>query len=319
MSASPSPAPPDLDSADAAARLAQLEALLAGHLFDAGQPITAPAPPAPPEGPPTKRKKTQHAEPPKPVAPEQGPREEEVVAFRLFSSQKAPQKVVLREAETPPPFVLDRRIRDVDDEAPGAVEARRRAITALAVEGETILAQSRTLPPHAFPPNRLTHRILSRSSSTPSTRVPAPRLAYLNAVLPSSLHVLSPHPVPFPEALEDAGLQPPATPHVGLLAVPPLPGVYSRAPRRRRINGEGVEGAEFVPAVEGTRRGLPPRNPVEAGGRCELALRAILKEEQPEAVKARLAKERLLANKGKRLSKARRERARRGASTSVAA
>ncbi|GAA6055477.1 hypothetical protein JCM3770_002847 [Rhodotorula araucariae] len=270
MPASPSPAPLDLVSSDAAARLAQLESLLAGHLFDAAAPVSAAAPSGPTHEPPKKRKRTTHPDTRIPDAPEQRLGEDEVVAFRLFSTHKAPQKVVLREAEAPPPVVLDPRIRDIDDEAPGTVEARRTAIGALALDGETILSQARTLPPSCFPPNRLTRRTLSRSS-TPLAQAAAPRLAYLNAVLPPPLHALSPHAVPFPEALEDAGEKPPQTPHVGLLAVAPLPGVYSRAPRRRRINGEGVEAAEFVPAVEGVRRGLPARNPVGTDGPCELS------------------------------------------------
>lgn len=171
------------------------------------------------------------------------------------------------------------------------------------------------MPP---PAHQLSHRALS-ASSHPSRSLPLPRLAYLNAVLPSPLSALSPHPVPFPEHLEARGELPPPHPHAGLLAVAPLPGVYARTPRRRRFNGEGKEAHEFVPVEEGAakRRGMPPRNAVERAGRCPLVVRAILREERPEDVKARLAKEAKGAGqgkKGKRLSKARRARARRSSS-----
>ncbi|GAA5925400.1 hypothetical protein JCM3775_001401 [Rhodotorula graminis] len=328
MPASASPPPLDLDSQDAQQRLAHLEALLAGSLFD-----TAPSPAPntasePDQAPPTKRTKTSHSSPPPPTAPADAALQpQEAVAFRLFSSQKAPQRVVLREAETPPPFVVDRRIRDVDDELPETVQARRSAIAALAVDGETIRSQAQLPPVVAPPPHQLTHRALSSSSRFPSS-IPLPRLAYLNARLPAPLAALSPHPVPFPEALEDQGLLPPATAHEGILAVAPLPGVYARVPRRRRFNGEGKEAHEFVPVEEGVRRGLPPRNPVlkvHGGGgggageerRWALVVRAILGEEQPEAVskarrvEAEAARE---GKKGRRLSKARRARARKGAS-----
>ena len=101
--------------------------------------------------------------------------------------------------------------------------------------------------------------------------------------------------------------------------------MYATVPRRRRFNGEGKEAHDFVPVEEGVRRGLPPRNPVfkvrGAGGggdegRCALVVRAILDEEQPEAVvkarrvEAQAARE---GKKGGRLSKARRARARKGA------
>ncbi|GAA5836096.1 hypothetical protein JCM9279_002191 [Rhodotorula babjevae] len=326
MPASASPPPVDLDSAEAQQRLAHLEALLAGSLFSAPSPSPATTS-APEQGPPKKRKKASHASPPPPTAPaEPALQPQEAVAFRLFSSQKAPQRVVLREAETPPPFVLDRRIRDVDDELPETVEARRSAIAALAVDGDSIRSQARLPPVVPPPPHQLTHRALSSSSRFPLS-VPLPRLAYLNARLPAPLAALSPHPVPFPEALEDQGLVPPASAHEGLLAVAPLPGVYASVPRRRRFNGEGKEAHDFVPVEEGVRRGLPPRNPVltvrgRGGGRgeegrCALVVRAILDEEQPDAVlKARRLEAQAAheGKKGRRLSKARRARARKGAS-----
>ncbi|GAA5899411.1 hypothetical protein JCM8208_001639 [Rhodotorula glutinis] len=328
MPASQSPPPFDLDSAEAVQRLAHLEALLSGALFDSAPSPSTATTSADEQPPPTKRTKTSHSSPPPPVAPAAAVLQpQEAVAFRLFSSQKAPQRVVLREAETPPPFVVDRRIRDVDDELPETVQARRSAIAALAVDGDTIRSQAQ-LPPAVPPrPHQLTHRALSSSSRFPPS-IPLPRLAYLNARLPSPLAALSPHPVPFPEALEDKGLLPPASAHEGLLAIAPLPGVYACRPRRRRFNGEGREAHEFVPLEDGVRKGLPPRNPVLkvcAGGgggggdegRCALTVRAILGEEQPEAVaKARRveAQQAREGNKGRRLSKARRARARKGAS-----
>ena len=139
MPASQSPPPVDLDSADAQQRLAHLEALLAGSLFDAARSPSPATASAPVQHPPNKRKKTSHSSPPPPTAPaEVALQPQEAVgelspspslhrparapgtdsgpppaAFRLFSSQKAPQRVVLREAETPPPFVVDRRVRCV--------------------------------------------------------------------------------------------------------------------------------------------------------------------------------------------------------------
>lgn len=43
-------------------------------------------------------------------------------AFRLFSTQKAPQRVVLRAESTPPPIVLDTRIRYVARSAHSALD-----------------------------------------------------------------------------------------------------------------------------------------------------------------------------------------------------
>ncbi|GJN87420.1 hypothetical protein Rhopal_000369-T1 [Rhodotorula paludigena] len=321
MPRSSSPDQPDLASDDALARLAQLEALVAGSLFAPEPATTATTPAEARAEPPKKRKKTKHAVEPTPVKPDHEPKSEEAVAFRLFSSQKTPAKVVLREADSPPPVVLDRRIRDVDDESKEAVDARQEAIAAIAVDGETV--------PH--PPSfRLSHRILSTSvrspfSLSPSSpaSAPLPRLAYLNAHLPAPFHALSPHDVPFPEALEAQGLQPPKEPHEALLARAPFEGVYAkpiRRPRRLPTGEEGelepVKGTE-IRMKDGRRHELPARNPllrIGNEGKCRLVVKAVLKEEQSDAVAAaRKAAKAEMGRKGKRRSKARRERERRRA------
>ncbi|GAA6004746.1 uncharacterized protein JCM10292_002500 [Rhodotorula paludigena] len=330
MPRSSSPDQPDLATEDALARLAQLEALVAGSLF-AHEPATSATTAAEaPAEPPKKRKKTKHAVEPQPVKPVDEPKSEEAVAFRLFSSQKAPAKVVLREADSPPPVVLDRRIRDVDDESEEAVRARQGAIAAIAVDGETVLSQARTLPVPHLPSFRLSHRILSPSvrspfslSSSSPASAPLPRLAYLNAHLPAPFHALSPHDVPFPEALEAQGLQPPKEPHETLLARAPFEGVYAnpiRRPKRLPTGEEGelepVKGTEIT-KKDGRRHELPARNPllrIGNGGRCRVVVKAVLKEEQPDAVAAaRKAAKADVGRKGKRMSKARRERERRRA------
>ncbi|GAA6038890.1 hypothetical protein JCM8097_000557 [Rhodosporidiobolus ruineniae] len=294
----PSPAPSDDD--DAQQRLAQLEALLGQDLlFD-----LAPQPPAPTAQPPKKRKKTQHtaeetaseaAVKPEAVQPEP---EVEQVAFRLFSTQKAPQTVVLREAKSPEPFVLDRRIRDVDDEPEEVVKARRAAIEQLAVDGQTLLASSRLPSLHAAPHARL---LTSRRLSLPPAQTashPLPILAYLNAVLPLPLHKLSPATVPD----ED---HPPERPNDGLIATAPV---------------ELVEGRKGQGKGKDPRPRLPKRSKVIAfveqhqqGRALKLRVLPILEAEKVGGV---IKVEEAVGTKGrggKRVSKERRERARRRA------
>ncbi|BGP23340.1 hypothetical protein JCM10295v2_002236 [Rhodotorula toruloides] len=117
-----SPAPPDQD------RLAQLEALLAESLFS-----TRKHPQHAPEDTgsrPVKRKKTEQDGEAAQDASEAGALAGDgAVAFRLFSTQKTPQKVVIREAESPEPVVRDPRIRKspfavpcTEDDAPSSSE-----------------------------------------------------------------------------------------------------------------------------------------------------------------------------------------------------
>ncbi|BGP30643.1 hypothetical protein JCM10296v2_002400 [Rhodotorula toruloides] len=133
-----SPAPPDED------RLAQLEALLADSLFSTptrNHPARAPEDPGPR---PAKRKKTEEDGDAAQDASEAGaPAGEGAVAFRLFSTQKTLQKVVIREAASPEPVVRDPRIRDVDDESPDARTRRRKAIASVAVDGESVFPPTR--------------------------------------------------------------------------------------------------------------------------------------------------------------------------------
>ncbi|GAA5976755.1 hypothetical protein JCM10908_005621 [Rhodotorula pacifica] len=217
------------------AALAQLEKLLEAQLAP-----TSPALHTAPEqvGPPSKKRKktvnddTREEERSDEVAkPEQATE----VAFRLFSSQKAPQRVILRAESTPPPIVLDSRIRDVQDEDPTKVEARRRKIESIAVDGQTILKQAKTLPSPHPPSYRLSHRTLTPSSYRATKTIPhhqQPTLAYLDACLPRPLFALSPYPVPAPE-----GTEPPRHPHEGLLVLPPFEEVYAR---RWRGTGAGA-------------------------------------------------------------------------------
>ncbi|BGP14594.1 hypothetical protein JCM10213v2_002543 [Rhodosporidiobolus nylandii] len=153
----PSPAPSTASDDGAAARLAQLEALLAGQLF-AAEPHS-PSVGSPSEGEadrPAKRRKEEHdatddAGASGATAGEGGnsePVQEEQVAFRLFSTHKAPQKVVIREKEQEHPVVRDRRIRAVEDEPAEAVRDRAEAIERLAVDGSSILAGASLPHPH---------------------------------------------------------------------------------------------------------------------------------------------------------------------------
>ncbi|GAA6002225.1 hypothetical protein JCM10207_003135 [Rhodosporidiobolus poonsookiae] len=175
--------------------------------------------------PPHKRKNMQHSPQPSPPvsdAAELAPQAEEAVAFRLFSHQKAPTKVVLREADSPPPFVLDRRIRDVDDEAPAVVWERRQAIEAVCISGKDLLSLSHLPSPSARPSVPRTVRV----PRPPTTSHPFPFLAFLNAVLPSPLRTLAPSDPPQLEG------DPPGTPHEGLLARAPFTAVARTKARR---------------------------------------------------------------------------------------
>jgi hypothetical protein len=247
-----------------------------------------------------------------------------LAAFRLFSTQKQPQRVVLRTESTPPPVVLDTRIRsvfsctrrecrllpilthslhndrDVQDEDPEQVEARRKAIASVAVDGQAVRKQAATLPvrlavprvrrkqgdcihswtdfsslhhlcvtatpaqsPHP-PSYRLSHRVLTPSSyRATKTLQPAPTLIYLDACLPRPLLTLSPFPVPAPEDTE-----PPKTPHQGLLALPPFEDVYKRRWRETkgtttRVSGSGQkgDGKKKKAAVKEEEEGRLPRMP----------------------------------------------------------
>mgnify|MGYP006919985639 CR=1 FL=1 len=247
-----------------------------------------------------------------------------LAAFRLFSTQKQPQRVVLRAESTPPPVVLDTRIRsvfsctrrecrllpilthslhndrDVQDEDPEQVEARRKAIASVAVDGQAVRKQAATLPvrlavprvrrkqgdcihswtdfsslhhlcvtatpaqsPHP-PSYRLSHRVLTPSSyRATKTLQPAPTLIYLDACLPRPLLTLSPFPVPAPEDTE-----PPKTPHQGLLALPPFEDVYKRRWRETkgtttRVSGSGQkgDGKKKKAAVKEEEEGRLPRMP----------------------------------------------------------
>ncbi|GAA5892862.1 hypothetical protein JCM5296_006026 [Sporobolomyces johnsonii] len=289
--------PPDLDTDQAQQRLAHLEAILAGALFDST--------PTADDQPPKKRKKTHDAKDSAVESPQaeaqrvkdgtQPLQQAEQVAFRLFSTQKAPQAVVIREAESPPPFVADRRIRAVEDEPDEVVRARRTAIEALAVDGETIRSQSLTLPPPHPPSYRLTHRLVPSLPRSPSTRaaLPLPRLAYLNAILPFPYSARSPAPTP--------SADPPRTPHEGLIRTPPFT----------------VEGRKGVPV----RNGLLRLDARMLGSRIVPILKVEKKEVQlvrttrgKEPRKKKVDEDEDETNKPKkRVSKGRRARARKRA------
>ncbi|GAA5821283.1 hypothetical protein JCM11251_004552 [Rhodosporidiobolus azoricus] len=247
MSRSPSPTPPDYDDPDAQARLDQLEALLAGQLFGTPSSACEPSPASVLQARPVKRKKLTHdseqrTEDSEAVANVRGTSEDgaaEVTAFRLFSTQRAPQTVVLREAKSPEPFVPDRRIRAVEDEPAEVVEARRLAIEQLAVEGKALLADSQLPPQDPSFHARLCSTRLIRPSSSSSTSSPSslPALAYLNARLPRPLHALSPTSVP-------------ERPHDGLIAQPPFKKVYAlvEAARRAAVKAAESRASAAVPA-----------------------------------------------------------------------
>ncbi|BGP06594.1 hypothetical protein JCM10049v2_002418 [Rhodotorula toruloides] len=297
-----SPAPPDED------RLAQLEALLADSLFSA--PTRNHPAPAPEDAGsrPTKRKKTEENGEAAQDASEAGALTGEgSVAFRLFSTQKTPQKVVIREAASPEPVVRDPRIRDVDDESPEARNRRRKAIASVAVDGESVLSQSRSLFSADPPSHRLTHRLLARPPSAPShplassshpfvrpsSATPAPTLAFLDTLLPPSLLTKSPFPVPCIEdddklsAEKDPSKRPPERPHDGLIARRPFEGVYAQG--------------------EGKKERMPKRNEVmrlgKGTGLGRLVVRAVYPEEDAKLGTGE-------GKKRKRVSKERRERER---------
>ncbi|GAA5967273.1 hypothetical protein JCM11641_000498 [Rhodosporidiobolus odoratus] len=212
MSASPSPPPPDLSTKDAQSRLAKLEQLLAGQFF----PSTFDTPDVHSSvdlDRPSKRRNSDH-DPPDPPLEAQAeqvdpPKVDQAVAFRLFSTQTAPQTVIIREGDGPHPVVLDRRIRAVEDEPAELRHARQTAIRELTVEGKDVLAAAR-LPPSNLALQSHLHTTRTARLATP---VPPP-LAYLNALLPRSLSVLSPYTTP--------SNHPPERPHDGLLSQPPF-------------------------------------------------------------------------------------------------
>lgn len=86
MPRSSSPDQPDLASDDALARLAQLEALVAGSLFAPEPAATATTPAEAPAEPPKKRKKTKHAVEPQSVKPDDEPKSEEAVGALLSTA-----------------------------------------------------------------------------------------------------------------------------------------------------------------------------------------------------------------------------------------
>ena len=124
-SESPSTTSENEDNSD---RLAQLEALLSEQLYSSTS-TSIPQPPSPP--------------------PEQQQEEQDVVAvnFRLFSSQKLPTKVTIRESSpTPLKHLKDPRIRSVDDEDPRQVLLREQRIEQVVITGQEIIKQSTQLP-----------------------------------------------------------------------------------------------------------------------------------------------------------------------------
>ncbi|BGP01311.1 Cross-beta structure silk protein 2 [Rhodotorula toruloides ATCC 204091] len=295
-----SPAPPDEE------RLAQLEALLADSLFSAPT-RNHPAHASEDAGArPAKRKKTEEDGDAAQDASEAGASAGEgAVAFRLFSTQKTPQKVFIREAESPEPVVRDPRIRDVDDESPEVRKRRRKAIVSVAVDGESVLTQARSLP-SAYPPShRITLRQLARPPSAPShplassshpfvrpsSATPAPTLAFLDTLLPPSLLAKSPFPVPCiedddaPSNEKDSSKRPPERPHDGLIAHRPFEGVYAQG--------------------EGKKERMPLRNEVMRLGKGTGLGRLVVRAVYPDKG-VKLGGE---GKKRKRLSKERRERA----------
>ncbi|GAA5884606.1 hypothetical protein JCM6882_005319 [Rhodosporidiobolus microsporus] len=325
MSSSPSPPPPDLDAAEEQARLAQLEALLAGELFGGPSEPPVGAHSAQESDRPKKRKKHTHDDDAETggseaIAEAGGNSEEgaaEVTAFRLFSTQKAPQTVVLREAKSPEPFVLDRRIRAVEDEPQETVEARRLAIERLAVDGKALLAASRLPPLDPLPYAHLRH---SRRALLPPALCashPLPNLAYLNAVLPPSLHKFSPAQVPD----ED---DPPERPNEGLLAVGPFEAAATtggegtvKEKKKKKKKAKATEGeGKNEKKTRDPRPKMPKRHTVEAyerarlppGQKLVLKVVPILKAEKAGAVVDAKAARARKTRSGGRVSKARRER-----------
>ncbi|SCV74157.1 BQ2448_6589 [Microbotryum intermedium] len=154
--------PQDQDSTAAAQRLKLLNAyLLNSSLFDLAPVVEPTKAPKRVEGKPVEKNELQP---------------ESSVAFRLFSSQVAPTKIVLQEAEERWPTVADPRIRAVEDEPKAVYKARQKAIKATCIPGSTVL-EAKTIwgPLH---PERVIHRRLVRApNSTPDA---FPRLAYFD-------------------------------------------------------------------------------------------------------------------------------------------
>ncbi|TKA57500.1 hypothetical protein B0A53_00731 [Rhodotorula sp. CCFEE 5036] len=258
-SSDPSDSEPHHADADA---LARLERLLEAQLAPDSSAFYSP--PEDTGAPPAKKKKLDDEATATETRPDEAaqPGQSATVAFRLFSTQKQPQRVVLRTESTPPPVVLDTRIRDVQDEDPEQVEARRKAIASVAVDGQAVRAQAATLPSPHPPSYRLSHRVLTPSSyRATKTLQPAPTLIYLDACLPRPLLTLSPFPVPAPEDTE-----PPKTPHQGLLALPPFEDVYKRRwqeTKRTAVSGSGPkgDGKKKKAAVKEEEEGRLPRMP----------------------------------------------------------
>ncbi|GAA5843320.1 hypothetical protein JCM5353_005273 [Sporobolomyces roseus] len=197
---SSSPSNASEQDGESSSRLAALEALLSSQLYSSTTSTSNPP---------------QVTEP-TPIEPTEPPLD---VAFRLFSTQKAPTRVTIREASTPPPISIDPRIRSTEDEDPQTILLRTQRIKETAIEGSHILSQSTLLPiPHS-PSYRLTtrtlHAPLHASSSSTRAPLPLPSLAYLNSRLPSKLHKISPAAVPCDE--KDA----PREPNEGLISKGP--------------------------------------------------------------------------------------------------
>ncbi|GAA5961028.1 hypothetical protein JCM3765_006507 [Sporobolomyces pararoseus] len=297
-SESPSTSSENEDNSD---RLAQLEALLSQQLYST---TSIDPPPLPPPAP----------------APQETP--EVAVNFRLFSSQKVPTKVTIRE-NSPPPLKhsKDPRIRSVHDEDPQQVLQRELRIRQVAVSGQDILKQSTQLPiPHS-PSYRHTTRIVNSLPHAPSnsTRqsLPFPRLSFLNSILPSTLSTLSPHPVPFLGDLKDA----PKEPNEGLISKGPytlgkdgtgikrkLPLILSRGIKETRIKLKVIpilqeEKDNMFVTKEKERKRLLKEKEKEKKKKLKLKSLALKHEDHLKEGASRKKK------KG-RLSKERRERAR---------
>ncbi|KAK4705504.1 hypothetical protein P7C70_g694, partial [Phenoliferia sp. Uapishka_3] len=174
-SASPDPTP--FSETEAANRLAQLEKLLQSSLgYSNYQPQEDEAD----QPPPKKRKKGKAVvvdEQETDQAPEMEVEvdQDEVVAFRLFSTQKTPQAVVIREKEGWD-AVKDPRIRDATEESKAVLEKRASDIASTTIDGAQLLLNA-SLEPLSRHANRSTPRTLTSLS-------PLPTLAYLNAFVP---------------------------------------------------------------------------------------------------------------------------------------
>ncbi|GAA5976467.1 hypothetical protein JCM5350_001699 [Sporobolomyces pararoseus] len=258
------------ENEDNSDRLAQLEALLSKRLYSSttSTSTSIPQPPSPPL--------------------EQQQEEQDVVAvnFRLFSSQKLPTKVTIRESSPIPlKHLKDPRIRSVDDEDPQLVLLREQRIEQVVITGQEIIKQSTQLPiPHS-PSFRHTTRKINSLPQAPSdsTRenLPLPRLAYLNSILPSTFSKLSPLEVPLPsDKLSDA----PREPNEGLI---------SKGPYTLGKNGTGIQ--KRLPSI--LLRGLKERE-------IKFNILPILQEEKDnEFVTKETERKRVLKEKGKELKK----------------